>query len=168
MSNPKIELYVEMLRKAHADTLRAAAAVPETHRLVQLAPGKATPLWLVGHLANTMNTVVLRWTIQSDSLLDRGVAKLFSPGFAGGTPSTDDAAIYPAWDEAAALYDQIMARAVAGIGTLDDNVLDQPLPGRVPDPLRQFFSTVGVTLSQMVAHDAYHRGQLAMIGALPR
>ena len=167
MSNAKIALYVEMLEKAKNDTLRVAGSVPEGSRLRQLAPGKATPLWLVGHLTNTMNTVVIRWVVLGESLVDREFGKQFAPDFAGGTPPGTDAAQYPAWDEVLARYDAVMTAAIAALATLDDSVLPEPLPGRVPDPLRQFFSSVGVTLNQMVAHDAYHRGQMAMIGALP-
>lgn len=168
MSNTKIALYAEMLEKARLDTLRVAGGVPEGSRLRQLAPGKATPLWLVGHLTNTMNTVVVRWIIQGDSLVDREFGKLFAPDFAGGMPPSADAAIYPAWDDVLALYDNVMAATVTGMAGLDDSLLPEPVPGRMPDPLRQFFSSVGVTFNQMIAHDAYHRGQIGMIGALPQ
>lgn len=168
MSKTKIALYAEMLEKARLDTLRVAGNVPEGSRLRQLAPGKATPLWLVGHLTNTMNTVVVRWIIQGESLVDREFGKLFAPDFAGGMAPSADATLYPAWDDVLALYDNVMAAAIAGIGALDDSLLPEPVPGRMPDPLRQFFSSVGVTFNQMVAHDAYHRGQIGMIGALPQ
>lgn len=168
MANTKMAVYATLLETARAETLAAAAAVPEDRRLYQLAPGKATPLWLMGHLANTINAVVRLWILERESLLTREQAKRFAPDFAGGAPPSDDPAAYPPWDEVVALYDQAMVDAIAGIPALDDALLPGPLPGRMPEPLRGFFSSVEFTLGRMVAHDSYHRGQMALLAKAPR
>jgi uncharacterized damage-inducible protein DinB len=166
MSNPKIDLFVEQLSKARQDTLKAASAVPDSARLLQLKPGKATPLWLVGHLANTVNTVVLRWMLDVPGVLSREQAMLFAPDFAGGAPVSADANQYPAWSEVVALYDKAMSSVLEQLPkNLSDNDLPAPLK-RAPEPMRTFFSSNGVTLMQMVSHDAYHRGQIGLLAKL--
>lgn len=167
MGNTQVQVYARLMEKGRGETVAAAKGIPSGNHLRQLEAGKATPLWLVGHLANTLNTIVLRWMFEEESMLTRDQAKLFSPDFAGGTPPSTDPSVYPPYQEVVDLYEKIADRAVALVGTLQDEDLAQPLKGRVPDALRDFFSTNEVTLAQMVHHDAYHRGQLAMLGKLP-
>lgn len=166
MSSPQIDLLVRQLKKAQSDTLSAAAKVPEQNRLLQLQEGKATPLWLLGHLANTVNILVLRFILEQDGFLSRDVSRVFSPDFAGGTAPSADASLYPAWDEVVALYDKVLGAAIEGIAQLTDEDLPKPVPGRMPDPLRAYFSSIEVVLLQMVNHDAYHRGQIGMLANL--
>jgi hypothetical protein len=168
MSSVKVSVYATLLAKAREETLAAAAAVPEDRRLYQLGAGKATPLWLLGHLANTVNAVLRLWILERESLLDRAQSMCFAPDFAGGKAPTADPADYAPWEEVVALYDRVMADAIEGVAALEDALLPEPLPGRMPEPLRGFFSSVEFSLGRMVAHDAYHRGQLAMLAKAPR
>jgi hypothetical protein len=166
MSNVRVSVLVELLKGAHDHTLQIAESVPETHRLKQLQDGKATPLWLLGHLANTINTIVLIYTLEQPSVLSREQAKLFSPDFVGGETPTTNADEYPSWDEVVELYKTAFAKALEGIEALDDESLPNPLPGKLADEMRDFFSSIGTTLGIMINHDAYHRGQIGMIAKL--
>lgn len=166
MSNPQIQVYARLLQTGREMTVKLANEVPAEKRLRQLQAGKATPLWLVGHLANTMNTIVLRFMFEQESMLTKEQARLFSPDFAAGTPPSSDPEIYPAYEEVVALYDNVMGRAVELVATLSDDELPNPLKGRMPDPLRAFFSGVEVSLGFMVQHDAYHRGQIGLLSKL--
>lgn len=160
------ETIADLLAFGHEQTLKTAERVPDEKRLVQPRDGKAHPLWLVGHLANTANVVMLQWTLNGDSITPKGFGKKFAPDFGGGDPIVSDPAQYPSWDEVIRIYAEAMNKAIDGIRTLDDAVLPDPLPGRIPDPLRSFFSSVGRTLQLMVNHDAYHRGQIGLLAAL--
>lgn len=166
MSPIKIEWYQELLRRSRDETLKTAKGVPESRRLVQLREGKAHPLWLLGHLANTMNVVCLQWVLEKESLTPKGFGKRFAPDFGGGAPITANAGDYPAWDEVAAIYDQVLSAAIDGVAALNDEDLPLPLRGRIPDPLREFFKSNDFTLTQMVIHDSYHRGQMGLLGKL--
>jgi len=166
MSNPRTQVYIELLADARDRTLRTAEAVPEGCRLHQLKEGKATPLWLVGHLANTINTIVVRWMVEGESAMDKETSMLFAPDFAGGKPPSTNPEDYPAWDDVLALYNTAMTRAVEGLAGISDEELPGPLKGRVPDPMRQVFKSVEFSLQQMVHHDAYHRGQLGLLSSL--
>ena len=166
MSNTRMNLYIELLEGARKHTLQIAESVPETHRLKQLQEGKATPLWLLGHLANTINTLIVVYTLQQPSLLTKEQSILFAPDFVGGKTPTDNPDEYPSWDEVIALYNAAFDKALAGLRELDDSVLENPLPGKLHESMRNFFSSIGVTLGIMVNHDAYHRGQIGMIAKL--
>lgn len=163
MASSKVGLYAAMLDKAKSDTLTTLGRVPESMRLRQIREGGATPLWLVGHLANTINTIVLRWILRAPSCFSREESMLFAPDFAGGTPPSADAGMYPPWDEVVAKYEEVMSQAIEGLKALDDDALDQPLHDKVPEMFRQLFPTVEATLMQMVSHDAYHRGQVGLL-----
>lgn len=166
MSQAKIILLAEQLEKARAETMAKAEGVPENCRMKQLAPGKAHPLWLIGHLGNTVNTIVLRWLLDEPSVLERDVAIMFSPDIAGGTPPTDNPADYPDWDTVVSTYDKILKSAIEGIQQkLQDEDLDKPIE-RAPEMFQAFFGNNGGALKQMVNHDAYHRGQLGLIASL--
>lgn len=166
MSNTRMTLYLELLEGARKHTLQIAESVPEANRFKQLQEGKATPLWLVGHLANTINTVVLVYTLQQSSMLDRETSLLFAPDFVGGKPPSSNPDEYPVWNDVLALYNAVFDKALDGLSKLDDSVLDDPLPGKMRDELRAYFSSIGVTLGIMINHDAYHRGQIGMLAKL--
>ncbi len=166
MSNTKIQLYTEMLEGARKHTLQVAEGVPEGKRFKQLQEGKATPAWLVGHLANTMNVLVVMFILEGDSLLTKEQGNTFAPDFAGGKTPTENQDEYPAWDEILALYNKVFDAAITGLSKLDDSALPNPLSSKTPDRLREHFSSIEVTLGFMVSHDAYHRGQIGLLAKL--
>jgi len=166
MSGVKIDLMVEMLKMCRNMTLDAAKKMPEDKRLKQLKEGKATPLWLLGHMANTFNTVFLIWSMEKESMLSKELSMKFAPDFVGGTPPTTNADDYPAWDDVVALYEKAITEAIDAAKTLTDEDWDKPLPGGIPEPLREFFSSIGRVLEIMVMHDSHHRGQIGMIANL--
>lgn len=166
MSNTKIQLYIELLENARKHTLQVAEGVPEGKRFKQLQEGKATPAWLIGHLANTINVLVIMFILEGDSVLSRELGNTFAPDFAGGKAPTENQDEYPAWDEIIALYNQVFDTAIEGLAKLDDSALPNPLSSKMPDRLREHFSSVEVTLGFMVSHDAYHRGQIGLLSKL--
>ena len=166
--NPKIELLAEQLAFCREQTLKTASGVPEASRLIQLRPGKGHPLWLLGHIANTANVVVVQWTLNGDNMTPKGFGKKFAPDFGGGDPVTPNAIDYPSWDEVVDIYGQAMNLAIDGVTKLTEDDLPKPLPGRIPDPLRQHFSSVGRALNIAVLHDSYHRGQIGLLAALDK
>lgn len=166
MSNTKTKLYIEMLENARKQTLQIAGGVPENKRFKQLQTGKATPAWLVGHLANTINVLVVMFILEGDSLVNKELSLSFAPDFAGGKAPTENQDEYPPWDEILALYNKVFDTALAGLAKLDDSALPAPLSSKTPDRLREHFSSVEVTLGFMISHDAYHRGQIGLLSKL--
>ncbi|MBI2426047.1 MAG: DinB family protein [Candidatus Hydrogenedentes bacterium] len=166
MSQAKIELLVEQLKMARYQTLKLADEIPEDRRLYQLKEGKATPLWLMGHLANTLNTICIMWMFNEESMIGKENVRLFAPDFARGTPPSTDASMYPAWDEVKALYKDAMTAVIQRVEQLTDDQLPNPMSDKTPEPLRAYFSSIGASLNIMVSHDAHHRGQMALIAKL--
>lgn len=166
VSKQKLELVIEQLTICKGETLRIAGAVAEADRFRQLKDGKAHPAWLVGHLATSADTIVLGWMLERETSLPKGFRRQFAPDFAGGLPITGKPEDYPAWDEVLGIYDDLMGKVITGIGVLEDADLPSPLKGKMPDSLRDFFSSVGRTLNIMVLHDSYHRGQIGMLSKL--
>jgi hypothetical protein len=123
-------------------------------------------MWLVGHLTNTLNTVILQWTLGQESQLTREFGKKFAPDFANGDPITANAADYPAWDEVIGLYGKIGAFVGDQIKTLQDTDLPLPLKGSIPEARRDFFKTNQIALGRMIGHDAYHRGQIGLLSKI--
>jgi len=162
----KIEILVEQLEICREQTLKTASGVPEDARVVQLRPGKAHPLWLLGHLANTANVIGLQWVLNGPGVASKEFRKKFAPDFANGDPVTANAADYPSWDEVVGMYEKAMDAAIEGVKQLTEADLPKPLPGRIPDPLRGHFSSVGRALNILLLHDSYHRGQMGLLGAL--
>jgi len=166
MSNTKTQLYIDMLEGARKHTLQVAEGVPEGKRFKQLQEGKATPAWLVGHLANTINVLVVMFILEGESVLSKEEGNTFAPDFAGGKTHTENQDEYPAWDEIIALYNKVFNTAIAGLSKLDDSALGNPLSSKMPDRLREHFSSIEVTLGFMISHDAYHRGQIGLLSKL--
>ena len=166
MGRAKIELYVEMLEKAKAETLAAAGKVGQSQALYQGREATATPLWLLGHMANALNGVTLIWVFCGEGVLTREQRKPFAPDFAGGAPPTSDATAYPPWQDVIQCYNAVMTKVIEEVRAMEDAWLPKPLKGEVPEPLRAFFPSNGATLNQMVSHDAYHRGQIALLTRL--
>lgn len=166
MNRARIELISQQLTMCREETLRVAGEVPEGDRFKQLKKGKAHPAWLVGHLANTVDSIVLTWSLAGEPRLSKEFKRQFAPDFVGGLPITADASDYPAWDAIIGSYQQTLDAAIAGIANLQDSDLSQPLKGQVPERLRERFTSIGRALSFMVLHDSYHRGQIGMLSKL--
>lgn len=166
MDNTRVTVLIELIRQARAQTLKMVASVPETHRFKQLQEGKATPLWLLGHISRSMDRVLLEWMLEQPHELSEAQRQLFAPSMVGGTPPTTNPEDYPAWDEVVKLYETVTARAIEGLPVLTDADLDKPLPGDLPPNYRELFPTIGAALQRIVNHDAYHRGQMGLLARL--
>lgn len=163
MSQANVDLLREQLEFARTETLATASRVPAAAQLHQLGEGRPTPLWLMGHLANTTNALIIRWMLRGENQVSKEFVTLFAPDFGGGDPPSTDASKYPPFEELVSTYDRIMQKAIADLSVLQDEDLDKPLPVALPEPIREKFPTMGKTLQRVVAHDAYHRGQIGML-----
>ncbi len=167
MDNIRANVYADFLEGCIEETKRAAATVPEGARMRQLAEAKAHPLWLIGHLANTLHTVVYIWIFEQDPIFDKTFAKMYAPDFARGNPITGDPGAYYSWGETLDRYAAIGGEVVEQVRAMpDDRLPSEPGP-KMPAPFKQHFPTNELTLAQMIRHDSHHRGQMSMIAALP-
>lgn len=163
MSKAKVELFQEMLEISKKETLKTAGKIPIGRRFSQTCDGKAHPLWLLGHLANTIDVVGTVWGFGGERTLPKQYGLRFAPDFAGGIPITANPEDYPGWDEIAGLYEKAFDRFLEHCGTISDADLPQEGRGRIPEEMKVHFSSIGTILRIMVMHESHHRGQMSML-----
>jgi len=166
MSDPRAEIYANELQTCMETTVKLAEGLSADQRFLQAKSGGAHPAWLIGHLANTLDTVVLPWALNADRLLPKGFGRRFAPQFVGGDPITNNKDDYPPWDDILGEYKKISAAAVEGIRALTPAELDGDLRGNVPEQFKDFFGNTQATIASMIRHDSHHRGQMALVAAL--
>jgi hypothetical protein len=166
MSKAKVELFQEMLEISKKETLKTAGKVPEGKRFTQTCDGKAHPLWLLGHLANTIDVVGTVWAFGGERALPKNYGLKFAPDFAGGIPITTDPEDYPAWEEIVGHYEVAFDRFLDHCRTIEDSDLPQEGRGRIPEEMKKHFSSIGVILRIMVMHESHHRGQMSMLAKI--
>ena len=164
MAQVRVDVYVRMLECARRETLAAANRLSSDKRFRQIAPGRATPVWLLGHLATSADAIILGWMLNRNGVVDPAFGMPFAPDFAGGKAPTTNPDDYPAWEEILATYDRAMANAIDAVRALEDDALPTPLRGEFPEQFREFFSSIEATLGIIASHDSYHRGQMVLLG----
>lgn len=166
MSRVKVETLCEMLDSCRSTTLEFAGKVPERARLRQVEIGKAHPLWLIGHLANSTNAVGLCWLLGRESILASYFGTTFAPDFMKGKPITPNAPEYPAWEEVLETYDRVMRTFLEAVQRFSDEDLPQPPRGKMPERFLPYFPTLGGGIARLSMHDSHHRGQISLIAGL--
>ncbi len=166
MSVSRSNLYGDLWEQMVNTTVKSASGVSEGKRMKVAQPGKAHPLWLVGHLANTNNLLVHIWCCEKQSLLPKGFNKIFAPEAFGGAPIVTDPAAYPTWDEVLGHYQTVGQACGAGIRALSDAEFEGKLRGGAPDNMNERFGPVEKCIQSMLMHEAHHRGQMALLASL--
>lgn len=156
-----------MIKASQGQTEKYIKNCPEGKRLTQFAPGKATPLWLVGHLAAVADFLGNTIGLNIPGSLPPDYRKLFMPVEFGGKPITTNAADYPSWDEVAKNYGKVMSNLAEGLKSVPDADLPGPVRGKLPDPLKSLFETIQGAAQLNILHDSHHRGQLAQLANRP-
>jgi len=159
-----VGVYMRLLECARKETLAAASRLPADRRFRQVSPGRATPVWLMGHLATSADAIIVGWILNRRGMVDSGFGMRFAPDFAGGKPPTTNPEDYPEWSEIVATYDKAMANAIRALDELSDDELPGPLRGEMPEQFREYFSSIEATLGILLSHDSYHRGQMVLLG----
>ena len=166
MSRTRIEIYEKQYADAFRQTARAAEKVVEVKRMQQAAPDKAHPLWLVGHLALETDTMLNSVLFGAPMTLPERYGTLFAPHFIGGQPVSADASVYPAWDDVFGEYKRVSAVVLEHIAGADDADLAGDIKGTAPRGFEKMIKSFEGLLGFMLQHDAYHRGQLALLAKL--
>lgn len=174
MARNEIEAYQGQILLGKNHTLQVIESVAEAQRYRQLAPGKAHPCWLIGHMAFACDARGLKSLCGLEGVLDGSWREPFAPDFAGGQLPVADPDAYPSWEAVCAGYERVMDAFLAGLETLDDSQLDlPPLGGHPPardaaqaERSERLFGTIRRTLNMLILHDSYHRGQLGLLAAM--
>lgn len=166
MAKDKVEMLAKVYEHAFEETIKAAEKVTPDKQFRQAQPGKAHPLWLLGHLTFSLDTIVNLMCLGGAQQLPPTYMAKFSPAVMGGPAITTNASDYPAWSEVLGNYKKVSQSTSELLRKLDDADLPGGAKGNVPPPFADFFKVLGNTLGHMADHDAYHRGQLGLLVAL--
>ena len=112
------------------------------------------PLWCVCHLAYSEANFV--------SVLVKGEKHPFPEWeeiFKPGSEVSNDAAKYPSYEEALKKLEEVRAATLTFLETLTEADLDKP--SHAEGEMKEWFGTVGVCLSIIPIHFAFHGGQIA-------
>ncbi|MCA9411824.1 MAG: DinB family protein [Candidatus Omnitrophica bacterium] len=166
MSQDVILGFHQMLEMCKDGTLKVCEKVKPEDRFHQLKEGKAHPLWLLGHLANTIDVVGNLWTYNQQPIVAKKYKLKFAPDFANGDPITTDPENYPSWEELLEDYATGFDAFLKNVRETQDAELPESPRGPVREDRKDFFNSIGKNIQVMILHDTHHRGQMAMISKL--
>lgn len=126
------------------------------HPLHRAVDGGIHAAWAVGHVAFSEGH--FHHMITGD---DNPVAA-WGEHLAGGTTPTDDASVYPAYEEALDRYQALHKKTLELVHGMSESDLDRQVEGMPPE-FDAFFGTVGKVLCAATIHPMHHTGQLADI-----
>lgn len=112
------------------------------------------PMWIAGHLAVTEGRMhkVLFGTPNP--------VEHWKPLFDWGSTPSDDASVYPPFDEVLSTFSKLRAKTLDYLDGLDESALDEPV--KMPPPNFPVFDTVGNTMLTIAAHQCLHAGEAAV------
>jgi len=112
------------------------------------------PLWCVGHLVYSEGNLICKYVQGGEN----PVAE-WEKIFAQGTEASEDASIYPSYEEVLEKFAQVRSRTMAILDTLTDADLEKS--SHAPEEIKEFFGTVGQCLAATIIHFGFHGGQIA-------
>ena len=153
---------IELIRWAMQLSERGTAAIVEgmgRHALVRSTPGAKGgdgnhALWSLGHIC------VIEAGIPSILLGGPHPLEHWWPLFGTGTQPSDDASIYPPFDEVLRTYHEMRARNVKLLEEIGEAGLDR-VPADVPPGFEDVMTTFGHTMLLITLHNMVHYGQIA-------
>ena len=113
------------------------------------------PLWLLGHLT------LAEGRLHQILLGEPNPVARWKPLFDWGTEPSDDASVYPPFDELLETYRRLRSRTLELLAAMSDEDLDQPTKSPPPG-LEEWFGTVGQTLLTIASHQGFHGGQASV------
>ncbi len=117
------------------------------------ARGGNHPLWVLGHLTVSENSILSEYIHGPDPILPE-----WERLFGMGSEPVNDPARYPSKAELLAKFREVRAQTLKVLKSLSDADLDRPTNAEGPPEL---FGTVGRCLATTVNHQTFHIGQIA-------
>jgi hypothetical protein len=150
---------VETLNTAYGMAMKMFLGLAEDLRdqpMARPCPGGNHAMWNVGHIAFSDANLHYVMFGGDNPLAD------WKPLFAGGAEPSDDASIYPSYDEVLEQLAKMHARNTKRFSELTDADLADT-SANSPEGFEQIFGTIGSCLTVTGLHPMHHRGQLAVI-----
>jgi hypothetical protein len=158
VQNPVVRDRAATMYKNIKMALRVAGDDMTPEQMVfQAYPGGGHMLWFLGHLAWTLDAVVLQAFARQPSAIPADWPALF----AAGTSAVPDASKYPSAAELKKKLEELARAARALLEQIPDEKLVENIPAS--HPASRLFPTYDIFLSAMGFHKAYHAGQMAFL-----
>jgi len=157
------EFAVGALENARWMTTQVIDGLTDEEMMFQPKPGLNHPLWLLGHIAESENGVILSFC-KGENLLPKGWHETFGIG----SKPVADATAYPSRDEILGHMAKTHAAALDYVRSLSADDLDRRPPGidRLPERAQALFATIGRCIFGHVTHESSHAGQITMLRRL--
>lgn len=126
------------------------------HPLARAFDGGIHATWAVGHVAFSEAHFLQMLTGADNPIASWG------EHLAGGTTPSDDAAVYPSFDETLKQFHAMHEKSISIAQGMSETDLSREIPD-IPEQFAPFFGTFGKVLCAAAAHPMHHRGQLADI-----
>jgi uncharacterized damage-inducible protein DinB len=154
---------VEALENARSLTTQAVEGLTDSEMLFQPKAGLNNALWLLGHIAQSENGLILGFCT-GKGVLPEGWSEKF--GF-GSKPVADRAA-YPTKDEILGHLKKTHTAAIEYVRSLKPEDLDKRPSGidRLSPRAQERFSTVARCMEHHITHESSHAGQITMLRRL--
>lgn len=166
MSQEIVQGYSQLLEMCKNQTIKTCEGVRPEDRFYQIREGKAHPLWLLGHLSNTIDVVGNLWTYNQPPVVAKKYKFKFAPDFAGGDPIVTDPESYPTWEDLVEDYRTAFDAFLKNVRGTQDAELPEDPRGPVREDRKDFFNSIGKNIQVMILHDTHHRGQISLISKL--
>lgn len=155
--NPRLRSIASRLRTGTGMTVKVTGGdLTPRQAVFQLPPSKTHIVWLVGHLAWSTDSFVGPM-LGRETTLPPAYRELFR----FGTEPSADSNAYPALAELVEALQRVSEEAASHLESLDDSVLDQPVPE--DSPAKDMFATIGAMLDMTAFHAGYHTGQIVLL-----
>jgi hypothetical protein len=153
---------IDQIRWALQFTEQGTEAILEgmrDHALTRSTPGAKGgdgnhTLWSLGHIC-VIEAGIPHILLGEDDPLEH-----WWPLFGTGTQPSDDASIYPSFDQVLSTYRQARARNLKLLEEIGESGLDR-VPKNVPPGFEDMMTTFGQTLLLITLHNMVHYGQIA-------
>ena len=151
---------VSTLEQAREHTVAAVEGLTGEEMLFQPKAGMNHALWLLGHIAESENGLLLGFC-KGANLLPVG----WHEKFGIGSKPVADRAKYPSREEVLKLMEKVHAAAIEYVRSLSPEDLDRRPAGidRLPERAQALFATIGKCIYQHALHESSHAGQIATL-----
>ena len=143
-----------VLEFARRATLKMVQDIPADKLCTRPIDKTNHALWVLGHLAVTDN-----WFASTLGKRESVIDESWGPLFGMKSEPSDDAAIYPPFDEIKDGLERARASLLSAFESMDE----QQLLAELPEELKGFAPNVGGVALSLAWHEGFHAGQLSAV-----
>ena len=146
--------FIKLSLESSKGWIMGLAADIQDAPLQRATAGGNHPMWCLGHLVYIEGNLVNGLCKGEEN----PVAD-WADVFGIGTQPSDDASVYPPYEEVLAKLEEVRAGTMAYLDSISDDELDRP--SNAEGDMKEWFPTKGACLAAVSTHFGFHGGQIA-------